>query len=181
MWKVAPMGPIICTGSNIEKSSKLKCNKILWIKIRKKRPCDLELLLWTSTKDQMKRVGKLIGASVTRAYKNAHLLIGMVCKWEIDQIEWQEIRKNKSLSSVSSWELTRGSVPHCDVRHNVIKRRGLSVWVHGLLYQRYTKSSGHYRRCNDILFTPYPTHHILDVGIIELDKEVRIELSNQGS
>ena len=56
-----------------------------------------------------------------------------------------------------------------DVKHNVIKRRGLSVWVHGLLYQRYTKSSGHYRRCNDILFTPYPTHHILRVEIIRVD------------
>ena len=31
-----------------------------------------------------------------------------------------------------------------DVRHNVIKKRGLSVWVHELLYQRYTKSKGHY-------------------------------------
>ena len=68
-----------------------------------------------------------------------------------------------------------------DVRHNVIKRRGLSVWVHGLLYQRYTKSRGHYRRSNDILFTPYPTHHILVVGIIRVGREVQIELSNQGS
>ena len=42
-----------------------------------------------------------------------------------------------------------------DVRHNVIKGRGFSVWVHELLYQRYTKSKGHYRKSNDILFTPY--------------------------
>ena len=68
-----------------------------------------------------------------------------------------------------------------DVRHNIIKRRDLSERVHGLLYQKYTKSSGYYRRCNDILFTPYPTYHILDVGIIRVDREVRIELSNQGS
>ena len=33
---------------------------------------------------------------------------------------------------------TNGSVG--GEKHDVIKRRGLSVWVHGLLYQRYTKS-----------------------------------------
>ena len=68
-----------------------------------------------------------------------------------------------------------------DERHDVIKKRGLSVWVHGLLYQRYTKSRVHYSRSNDILFSPYPTPHILSVGIIGVDREVRIELSNQGS
>ena len=92
---MAPIGAIMCTSSNARKSSNPKCNKIQCIKIVKKRPCDLELLLWTSTKDWMKRVGKLIGASVTRAYKNAHLSIGMVCKWEMGQMEWQEIQKNK--------------------------------------------------------------------------------------
>ena len=81
--KVAPMGAIICTGSDAGKSSKPRCNKIWCIKIGKKRPCAVELLLWTSTKERMKRVGKLIGTSVTRAYKNAHLSIGMVCKWEM--------------------------------------------------------------------------------------------------
>ena len=42
-----------------------------------------------------------------------------------------------------------------DVRHNVIKGRGFTVCIHGLLYQRYTKSKSHYRRSNDILFTLY--------------------------
>ena len=74
---------------------------------------------------------------------------------------------------------TNGSTS--DKIHDVIKRRGLSVWVHRLLYQRYNKSRGHYRRSNDILFTPYPTPHILSVGIIGVDREVRIELSNQSS
>ena len=74
---------------------------------------------------------------------------------------------------------TNGSTS--DERHNVIKRRGFCVWVHGLLYQRYSKSRGHYSRSNDIFFTPYPTPHILSVGIIRVDKEVRIEISNQGS
>ena len=103
---------MIWTSLDAGKTSKPKCNKILWIKTGMKRPCDLEPLLWTSTKDRMKRVGKLIGASIIRAYKNAHLSIGMVYKWEIGQIEWQEIRKNKQLSSVSSWEVTRGLVPY---------------------------------------------------------------------
>ena len=65
---------------------------------------------------------------------------------------------------------TNGSIG--DERHDVIKRRGLGVRVHGLLYRRYTKSRGHYSKSNDILFTPYPTPHILSVGIIEVDKEV---------
>ena len=67
-----------------------------------------------------------------------------------------------------------------DVRHHVIKMRGLNVRVYGLPYQRYTKSSGHYSRINDIL-TLYPTPHILSVGIVGVDREVQIKLSNQGS
>jgi len=68
-----------------------------------------------------------------------------------------------------------------EIWHNVIKRRRLKIRVYRLLYQRYTKSRGHYWKSNDILFTPYPTHHILSVGIIGVDREVRIELSYQGS
>ena len=66
--------------------------------------------------------------------------------------------------------LTDGSTG--DERHNVIKRRDLSLRVHRLLYQRYTKSRGRYCWSNDILFTPYPTPRILSVGIIGVDKEV---------
>ena len=65
--------------------------------------------------------------------------------------------------------------------HDVIEVKGLSVWVHELLYQRYTKSRGHYSKNNDILFIPYSTPHILSVGIIGVDREVRIELSNQSN
>ena len=93
--KVTPMGAIICIGSYAGKWSKPKCNKIWWIKTRKKRAWVEELLLWTLTKEWMKRWGKLIGAFVTWAYKNAHLSIGIVCKWEMGQIEWQEIRKKR--------------------------------------------------------------------------------------
>ena len=73
-----------------QNSSKPKCNKIRWIKMGKKRPWAVELLLWTSIKERMKRWEKLIEASVTRAYKNAHLSKGIVCKWEISQIERSE-------------------------------------------------------------------------------------------
>ena len=93
--KVAPMGVIIWTGPDSRKSSKPKSNKILWIKTGKKRSWDFALLLWTSTKELIKRKGKLIGASLTRAYKNPHLSRGIVCKWEIGQMEWQEIWKNR--------------------------------------------------------------------------------------
>ena len=93
--KLAPIGAIMWIGSDIGNSSKPKCNKIWWIKTRKKRAWAKELLLWTSTKERMKRWEKLIGASMTRAYKNAHILIGIVCKWEMGQMEWKKIRKNK--------------------------------------------------------------------------------------
>ena len=79
------------TGSDVGKSSKPRSNKILCIKTRKNRPWDFALLLWTSTREWMKIVGKLIGASVTRAYKNTHLSIRIVWRWEIGQILWQEI------------------------------------------------------------------------------------------
>ena len=66
-------------------------------------------------------------------------------------------------------------------RHNVINERNLYVRVHRLLYQRYTKSRSHYLISNDKLFTPYPSLHIVKVGIIRMDKEVWIKLSNQSS
>ena len=59
-----------------------------------------------------------------------------------------------------------------NVRHDLIKGRDLGVGIDRLLCQSYTKSRGHYLRCNDILFTLYPTHHILNVGIIGVDREV---------
>ena len=68
-----------------------------------------------------------------------------------------------------------------DERKDVIKVRGLYVRVHKMLYQRYTKSRCHYLKSNDILFTLYLTLHKLNVGIIGVDREVRIELSNQCS
>ena len=74
---------------------------------------------------------------------------------------------------------TNGSTS--DEWHNVIEVRGLSVRIHGLQYQRYTKSKGHYIKSNDILFIPYPTLHILNVGGSGVDREVRIKLSNQSS
>ena len=68
-----------------------------------------------------------------------------------------------------------------DEGHNIIGRRRLYVRIHRLLYQRYNKIICHYLRSNDILFTSYPTLHKLNVAIIEVDREVRIELSNQSS
>ena len=57
-------------------------------------------------------------------------------------------------------------------RHNVVNGRNLCVKVHRLLYQRYTKSRSHYLTGNDKLFTPYPSLHIVKVGIIRVDREV---------
>ena len=65
---------------------------------------------------------------------------------------------------------TNGSTS--DEGHNIIEGRRLCVRIHRLLYQRYAKSKCHYLRSNDILFTPYPTLHKLNVGIIGVDREV---------
>ena len=51
-----------------------------------------------------------------------------------------------------------------NVRHDLIKGRVLIIRIDRLLYQRYTKSKGHYLRSNDILFSHYPTLHKLNVG-----------------
>ena len=64
---------------------------------------------------------------------------------------------------------------------NVIEGRRLIIRIEGMLDLGHPKSRGHYQRSNDILFTPYPTLHKLSVGIIGADKEVRVELSDQGS
>ena len=91
--------------------------------------------------------------------------------------EKQVIKLNKLMGGDTRISTpTNGSTN--EIRHNVIEIRGLRIRVHRLSYQRYTKSRGHYKGSNDILFTPYPTHHILSVGIIEVDKKVQVELSN---
>ena len=68
-----------------------------------------------------------------------------------------------------------------DVRHNVIERRDLGVRIDRLMNQRYPKSKGHYRRSNDVLFTPYPTLYKLSVRVNGVNREIRLELFDQGS
>ena len=65
--------------------------------------------------------------------------------------------------------------------HNVIEWRRHIIWIDRMPYLRHPKSRGHYRRSNGILFTLYPTLHKLSIGIIEVDREVQVELSDQGS
>ena len=93
--KLAPMGAIMCTGLEAGKLSKPKNNKILWMKIGWKKAWAMEELLWTSFKERRKRWGKLIGPSVTRAYKNAHRSKVMVCRWEIGHKKWHAILKKR--------------------------------------------------------------------------------------
>ena len=93
--KVAPMEAIMCTCSEAGKSSNLKNNKILWMKTWWNRTWAVEELLWTSFKERRNKWGKLIGASITRAYKNAHHSKGMVCRWEIGHKEWHAILKKR--------------------------------------------------------------------------------------
>ena len=65
--------------------------------------------------------------------------------------------------------------------HDVIKGRRLIVRIDRMLDLRHPKSRGHYRRSNGVLFTLYPTFHTLSVGIIGVDRELRVELFDQGS
>ena len=88
-------GSKIWTGSDAGKSSKPKCNKILWMKIGWKRAWATAELLWTSFKEQKNRWGKLIEAPEIRAYKNTHRSIGMVWRWEIGHKEWHAILKKR--------------------------------------------------------------------------------------
>ena len=47
--------------------------------------------------------------------------------------------------------------------HDVIKRRRLIVKINRMLDLKHPKSRGHYHGSNGVLFTPYPTLHILSV------------------
>ena len=67
-----------------------------------------------------------------------------------------------------------------DVWHNVIKGWRLCIRIDGLPNYRNTKSLSHYPRGNDELYTSYPTPN-QGVGIIDVAREVRVELSNQGN
>ena len=93
--QVVPMGAIMCTGSEAGKSSKPKNKKNLWMKTGWKRLEAVEELLRTLFKERRNWWGKLIGSSVTRAYKNAHRSKGMVCRWEIGHKEWHAILKKR--------------------------------------------------------------------------------------
>ena len=67
-----------------------------------------------------------------------------------------------------------------DIRYDIIQGRRLIIRVDRMLDHWHPKSNSHYRRSNGVLITPYPTSH-KSVGIIGVDKEVRIKLSDQGS
>ena len=66
-----------------------------------------------------------------------------------------------------------------DVRHDVVQGRRLIIKVDRMLDHWHPKSISHYRRSNGVLFTSYPTLN-LSVGIIDVNRKVRVELSNQG-
>ena len=67
--------------------------------------------------------------------------------------------------------------------NDVIEGRGLIIGIDRLMNQRYPKSRGHYRRSNDVLFTRYPTLYKLSVSVSVsgVNREIRLELSDQGS
>ena len=66
-----------------------------------------------------------------------------------------------------------------DAWHNVIKRWRLLIRIDKLPNDRNPKSISHYPRGNSELNTSYPTPN-KSVGIIDVAREVREELSNQG-
>ena len=66
-----------------------------------------------------------------------------------------------------------------DILHNVIKRWRLLLRIDKLPNDRNPRSISHYPRGNGELNTSYPTLN-KGVGIIDVAREVREELSNQG-
>ena len=64
-----------------------------------------------------------------------------------------------------------------DIRHDVIQGRRLIIRVDRMLDHWYPKGISHCRRGNGIPYTLYPTPYE-SVGIIGVDGEVRIELSD---
>ena len=65
--------------------------------------------------------------------------------------------------------------------HDVINGRRLIIGIDRLTNQWYPKSRGHYRRSNGVLFTLYPTLYKLSARVNGVDREVRVELFDQGS
>ena len=92
----------------------------------------------------------------------------------------EEIINLSELSSGDSRMKTPLDRRLSDVRHDVIQGRRLIIRVDKMLDHWHPKGISHYRRGNGVPYTPYPTPHE-SVGIIGVDKEVRIELSDQGS
>ena len=88
-----------------------------------------------------------------------------VCKWEMDQMEWQEIRKKKKIMSLG--QLVRGDLrietpldrSISNKWHNVIKEWRLIVRINRMLEQWHPKSISHNRRGNGVPYTPYLTPH----------------------
>ena len=65
---------------------------------------------------------------------------------------------------------TNGSID--EKRYNVINGREICLRIHRLLYQRYIKNCSHYLTGNDKLFTPYPSLHKVNIGVIGVNREV---------
>ena len=92
----------------------------------------------------------------------------------------EEIMNLSELSSGDSRIRTSLDRRPNDIRHDVIQGRRLIIRVDRMMDHQNPKGISHYRRGNGVPYTLYPTPH-KSVGIIGVDREVRIELSNQGS
>ena len=55
-------------------------------------------------------------------------------------------------------------------RHDIINGRYFGVRICRLLYNGYIKSFSYYFSSNEKIYTPYPSFHIVYIGIIDVDR-----------
>ena len=178
------MGAITWTGLPARKSTKSRNNKILWMKIGWIRAWATAELLWTSFKERKNKCGKLIDAPETkRVQKHTSL--------KRDDVEMRNRPQRMTCypkKKIGSFSTLSGCDPRIrtplnrrpsDVWHNVIKGWKILIRIDRLPNDRNPKSFNHYPRSNGELNTLYPTPN-KGVGIIDVVREVREELSNQG-
>ena len=151
----------------------------------KNKALAVELLLCTSIKEHIKKIRKAKMSISDKGIQKCTTLQrnGVQMRDRTKRMTSNPKEKIMNLSELSSGDLRirrpLNRRPN-NIRHDVIQMRRLIIRVDKMLDHWHPKGISHYRRGNGVPYTPYPTPH-KSVGIIGMDREVRIEFSNQGS
>ena len=175
----------MCTGSDAGNSSNPRCNKIRWMKTGKKKSMSSRTTPMNVNQGMNEKIRKTYRSIYDKNIQKCTSLYRNSMQMR-DGPDGMARNPEKEIMSLS--QLVRGDLrirtpldrSTSNKWHNVIKGRRLIIWIDRMLNQWYPKSSNHYRRSNGVLITLYLTSH-KSVGIIGVDREVRVELSDQGS